>query len=261
MKLHVETTGDGPALVLLHGWGLNSGVWSGLIEALAERYRLVRIDLPGHGHSAMRTDGYTIDTLANAIAPHLPEDSTVLGWSLGGLIALRLALGGTAGKAAIRRLILVGTSPQFTADTHWPHAMAPAVLEDFSQQLLADHAGTIRRFLALQALGCADSRRILAELKNAIAAAPPPDPEALAGGLAVLRTTSLLAHLPALRLPVTLIHGEHDTLAPITAARATAALLPGARLHEIAGAGHAPFISHADIFLRLLDMDMACGHD
>ena len=46
MKLHVETSGDGPALVLLHGWGLNSGVWNRLVSPLTEHCRLVRIDLP-----------------------------------------------------------------------------------------------------------------------------------------------------------------------------------------------------------------------
>lgn len=248
MKLHVETSGDGPALVLLHGWGLNSGVWNRLVSSLTEHYRLVRIDLPGHGRSAMSTNGYTLDTLATAVVAHLPAESVVLGWSLGGLVALRLALNETP----IRRLILTGTSPQFVADTRWPHAMAPEVLENFATQLLADHAGTIRRFLALQALGCADSRHILSELKNAIAAAPPPDADALAGGLEILRTTSLLADLPALRLPVTLIHGEHDTLAPLAAAHAMAERIPDACLHTIPGAGHAPFISHADTFLNLL---------
>lgn len=248
MTLRVETTGAGPALVLLHGWGLNGGVWNGLVAPLAEHHRVVRIDLPGHGHSAMNGDAYTLDSLAAAIAAHLPAESTVLGWSLGGLAALRLALDGTP----MRRLILVGTSPQLVADEHWPHAMAPEVLENFAAQLLADHAGTIRRFLALQALGCADSRHTLNQLKNAIAAAPPPDPAALAGGLAILRTSSLHARLHELELPVTLIHGEHDTLAPIAAARAMAERIGGTRLHEIAGAGHAPFISHADVFLDLL---------
>ena len=242
-------SGSGPTLVFLHGWGLHSGVWRGLAETLDARYRVTLLDLPGHGYCPMIAGDYTLAALATAVEGALPERSTLIGWSLGGLVALMLAL---ERPDRIRRLILVGSSPRFTADADWPCAMQPEVLDAFAQQLQEDHAGTIRRFLALQALGSEDARRTLTQLKAEIAAAPTPDPRALAGGLAILRGTSLLPRLPEIRVPVTLIHGERDTLAPLAAAQETAARLPDARLHVIAGAGHAPFLSHADEFRRLL---------
>ncbi|HRA24442.1 MAG TPA: alpha/beta fold hydrolase, partial [Usitatibacteraceae bacterium] len=51
MALHVELAGQGPDLVLLHGWGLHGGVWQGLARELAPAFRLHLVDLPGHGHS------------------------------------------------------------------------------------------------------------------------------------------------------------------------------------------------------------------
>ncbi|MDE2449608.1 MAG: alpha/beta fold hydrolase, partial [Gammaproteobacteria bacterium] len=51
-RLYTEVRGSGPALVLLHGWGLNVRVWDGLAAALCDRFRIVAIDLPGHGRSA-----------------------------------------------------------------------------------------------------------------------------------------------------------------------------------------------------------------
>ena len=49
--LYYEVSGHGPDVVLLHGWSLNLRVWDGLVRALAPRFRLIAIDLPGHGHS------------------------------------------------------------------------------------------------------------------------------------------------------------------------------------------------------------------
>jgi len=49
--LYVEVNGSGADLVLLHGWGLNLRVWDGLVEELHDRFRLIAVDLPGHGRS------------------------------------------------------------------------------------------------------------------------------------------------------------------------------------------------------------------
>ena len=51
MSLHVEVAGDGPPLVLLHGWAMHGGVFAPLVERLAPRFTLHLVDLPGHGHS------------------------------------------------------------------------------------------------------------------------------------------------------------------------------------------------------------------
>jgi len=48
--LHVESTGEGPPLVLLHGWAMHGGLFAPLVPALARRYRVSVVDLPGHGH-------------------------------------------------------------------------------------------------------------------------------------------------------------------------------------------------------------------
>lgn len=236
-------------MIFLHGWGLHRGVWDDTLAAL-NRTDALAIDLPGYGHSAALAEDYTLPALAAAMLRALPaEPATLVGWSLGGMVAMQLALDH---PERVARLVLVGSSPQFVADDTWPHAMAAATLEDFAEQLLADHAGTIRRFLALQALGSEHGRDTLARLKAELAAAPPPDPRALAGGLRILRDATLLAQLAELAMPVTVIHGERDTLVPLAAARATVERLPRGELRVIAGAGHAPFLSHPVRFIEAL---------
>ena len=77
MKLHVETTGSGPDLVLLHGWGLHSGAWDDVLPRLAASATVHTVDLPGHGHSAEFPAG-PFDAAADAIAAVLPESCVLL---------------------------------------------------------------------------------------------------------------------------------------------------------------------------------------
>lgn len=245
-------TRDADMKIFLHGWGLHRGVWDGTLAALNGTDALA-IDLPGYGHSVALAEDYTLPALAAAVLHALPaKPVTLVGWSLGGLVAMQIAL---EHPERVNRLVLVGSSPQFVADDTWPHAMAAATLEDFAERLIADHAGTIRRFLALQALGSEHGRDTLARLKEELAAAPPPDARALTGGLRILRDVTLvprLMELAGLAMPVTVIHGERDTLVPLAAARATVERLRCAELRVIDGAGHAPFLSHPARFIEAL---------
>jgi len=108
MNLHAEASGRGRPLVLLHGWGFHSGIWGGLAERLARGRRLIRVDLPGHGHSA-DSDFASLDGLVDDIAAAIPDEALVAGWSLGGLAALRLA---TRHRAKVRALALIAETDQ-----------------------------------------------------------------------------------------------------------------------------------------------------
>jgi len=91
MSLYVETSGDGPPLVMLHGFASHGGVFASVVPALARRYRVHVVDLPGHGHSSATAD--TLDAYAHAVATAIDSIGpvTLLGWSFGGQVALRLA--------------------------------------------------------------------------------------------------------------------------------------------------------------------------
>ena len=93
MSLHVETVGVGPPLVLLHGWALHSGLWQPIVPHLAQHFRLHLVDLPGHGHSAT-IEPYTADAIVATLEQFFAGEKkplNLLGWSLGGLVAMRWA--------------------------------------------------------------------------------------------------------------------------------------------------------------------------
>lgn len=231
-------------LVLIHGWGMNDGVWAGLPPGLTEGQRLCPIALPGHDGAPLPPGLAGTDALwdwARACLDQAPERAVWLGWSLGGLVALAAAL--TAPKR-VAGVILMTATPRFVQAEDWRCAMPESTLDQFHAGLLADPSGTLGRFLALQVRGSDHARETLRELRRELAAHPVPDPAALALGLELLRDCDLRGPLPDLRPPSLWIFGSHDALVPPTVAERIALLLPGASTAVIAGAAHAPFLSH-----------------
>lgn len=242
--LHSAVSGRGRDLVLLHGWGMHAGIWDALVPALSQRFRVHAVDLPGHGASAS-CDPYTLAQIAAELARQMPARCLVCGWSLGGQVALAWA---GAAPRQVERLALVSTTPCFTRRADWPHAMEAAVLQDFAQALATEYEATLGRFLALQALGDAQARRVMRQLKASLLARGRPDARALEQGLQILRDTDMRGSVAAVRQPVMLIHGDRDTLAPLAAAEHLRDALPDARLAIMRGAAHAPFITDAQGF-------------
>jgi pimeloyl-[acyl-carrier protein] methyl ester esterase len=249
MSLHVERGGTGRDLVLLHGWGLHGGVWAPVAKDLASRFRVHAVDFPGHGHSAaiaFRGLDETVDETAAVI----PRDAIVCGWSFGGLVALRLA---RRHPGRVRALALVGTTPCFVARADWPHAMSAGTLASFAESLGRDLGGTLKTFIALNALGGANGRGAMRGLAAEIALRGEPDASALERGLAVLRETDLRDEAPGIAQPAAVIHGTRDALAPVEAGRWLAANLPRATLTEIADGAHLPFLTHRAQFAHALE--------
>ncbi|MGB7740789.1 MAG: pimeloyl-ACP methyl ester esterase BioH [Steroidobacteraceae bacterium] len=248
--LHVEIRGDGPDVVLLHGWALHGGMWGPWIEQLARRARLHCIDLPGHGRSAWPAGASTLRDLARVVSPHVPNGAAVLGWSLGGMVALELARSRPGDLAA---LVLVATTPCFLAREDWPAGMNPGVLDGFAAGLAGDYRRTLSNFLALQTWGDENATQALRSLRANLDAHGEPDPQALAAGLEILRTADLRADLAAIAIPTLVIAGEHDRITPVAAGRELASRLPSARFVEVPKAGHAPFLSHPDAVRREIE--------
>jgi pimeloyl-[acyl-carrier protein] methyl ester esterase len=229
-------------VVLLHGWGMSSAVWGELPASLGDSRRIVPIELPGHGAAPFAAGRRTLADWAAACLEDAPERAAWLGWSLGGLVVLEAAL---SAPERVCGLILLTATPRFVRAPDWPAAMPAEILAQFKDALLADPWGTLERFLALQVRASEGAREILRRLRREITRRPAAKPEALAAGLDLLREGDLRERLSALRCPTLWLFGARDTLVPATAAEAVSRLLPRARLRLIAGAGHAPHLSHA----------------
>jgi pimeloyl-[acyl-carrier protein] methyl ester esterase len=247
--MHIETTGAGPPLVLLHGWAMHSGVFACLVPALAQRHTLHLVDLPGHGRSTERDGRFVLAEVARRVAAAVPP-APWLGWSLGGLVALEAAL---AFPDHVRSLVAIATNPRFVVAPDWPHGVEHAVFDEFGHGLATDYRGTIERFLALEVHGSDRAMTELRALRRCVFAHDEPAPHVLTDGLAILADTDRRAALETLRVPSLWIAGARDRLVPPAAMAWAAGQAPGGRHVRIAGGGHAPFIGHPDRVLDALD--------
>jgi len=246
-SLHVASVGAGRPLVLLHGWAMHGGLFAPILPALAQRWRVHVVDLPGHGASADLGD-WSLDAVVDAVAASVDtadEPLALAGWSLGGLVALRWA---RRDPARVRRLLLLSTTPRFVAGADWPHAMEAETLARFGADLARDWPGTLSRFLALQVHGSERARETLALLRRQAEARAAPTRAALDGALALIAAEDLRDEVASLDLPAFVVAGDRDALAPIGASRWLATALRGSKLVEIPGAAHAPFLSHRAAF-------------
>jgi len=255
MRLSAQTAGHGPDLVLLHGWGMHSGVWQPILEQLTTSWRVTMIDLPGHGNShAVELDVWD-DRVLDALVDVGPEQAIWLGWSISGMLALQLAL---RHAQRVSHLILLACNASFVTRTDWPCAIEPAVLQQFNQDLHDDYARTLQRFLALQVKGSAYAQSVLRQLREQFTQTNAPSSQTLEAGLAYLQQSDLRTSLTRLQQPVSWLGGTHDTLVPAVSAQAMQTLQPALQISTIDGAGHAPFLSHSRQFLSELE---ACLHD
>jgi pimeloyl-[acyl-carrier protein] methyl ester esterase len=246
-KIYHERVGNGPVLVLLHGWGWSSEIWQPLVPLLSQSYQLVLIDLPGFGRSPQDLPAYTFAAMAPLLLEIVPEPAIWLGWSLGGTLAFWLALNY---PAQVTRLVTVAATPRFLQAENWP-GMAAATLTKFALEMTTDLEKTLTDFLKLQLRGAHDYAEIFQGLHNKLFSIPP-NPVALLGGLELLRSTDLRASVPALHCPSLHMFGRLDRLVPEQVAAKLQTLIPRSYCEVLPHCGHVPFLTQPELFNKLL---------
>lgn len=235
-------------IVLLHGWASHPQVFRGLARVLEKTARVHLLPLPGYAAAATCAP-YTLACMADAIAALAPKQCSVIGWSLGAQVALTWA---QRAPQQVRRLALIAATPCFTQRNDWPHGTAASVMRQFTAQIQRDCPSVLRRFLALQSLGDAHAVSVAHKLRSALFTNPLPTQAVLEAGLDILRSADLRDVLASIAQPALILHGAHDAVTPYAAGEALSRALPNARLHTVANAGHAPFLTDLNAVATLL---------
>lgn len=249
MPLYARTLGSGTDVVLLHGWGMHSGVWEEVVEDLLDHYRITLLDLPGHGYSRTALVGDTLAEWTAAVLEVVPQRAVWAGWSLGGLIAQHAAVNT---PQRVHGLVLVNSSPCFVQHADWAHGIALPVLRRFAEELSADYQEVLQRFIALEVYGSAHASAQLRQLKAMVLEHGAPELSALQDGLAILESGDLRATWAQIACPILLLLGQRDQLVPASVGAALCQALPHAVLHIFPNAGHAPFLSQRPAFIAQL---------
>ncbi|HBF09089.1 MAG TPA: hypothetical protein DHW71_05280 [Gammaproteobacteria bacterium] len=243
-----------PTLVFLHGWGMHGDIFAQVVEKQAGQSNTLVIDLPGMGRSPMPEGEYNLDYLVQHISrslePYADQQLHLVGWSLGALIAAKLAAS-LKENFSIKSLFVVSMGPSFVADDQ-QSGMPQKDFQFFQAMLNEDFEGTLYRFLGLNTKGSDQQRAELRLLQQLVFSYGLPARKALAGGLDILGQEKLDQLLTDAAIPTTIVLGEKDALVPVEVQEAFHSHDYVKSIHVIPGAGHIPFLSHLDTFSDLL---------
>lgn len=245
VNIYYEDIGAGLPLVFIHGWSMSGRVWRFQTEKLASAYRVIAMDLRGHGRSSADGNDFTMEDFARDVAVLFDRlelaHATLIGWSMGVEVALASY---QAIKERLAALILVAGTPMFTASADYPHGLPPVEAKGMGVRLKRDYHKTMgeffRRMFATDELSQEQENRIAREI---VMGGKLPEPETARQSLEILSAADLRGVLPGVDQPVLLIHGGSDTICLPAASRFMAERLPHARLEMLEGLGHAPFLS------------------
>jgi len=230
-------------LVFIHGWGQSKQVWH------QQRVRFpdaTFLNLPGHGGEDDCTDWL------ERLASNLPKEPCILvGWSLGGMLSMQLAL---AYPEYIKALVLVSSTPCFAKKENWFHGCNGEVLQDFQQGIEQQAGKTMSRFFALMFHGEILARsRFNAIAREAVDRNHPSSTHGMQEGLRLLETLDLREKISKITQPTLLMHGEQDAIIPVQASDFLAKEIPHSTLHRFEKCGHAPFLTQTKTFHCLLE--------
>jgi pimeloyl-[acyl-carrier protein] methyl ester esterase len=245
-RLAWRQAGSGPPLILLHGWGMTSAVFAGLSEQLATSYRLLAPDLRGHGNSEPGF-GYALTDLAGDLTEWCEvlnlQEAALLGWSLGGQVALALC---PALDGRLRRLMLVATTPRFAAADDWPHGLPDGRVRVMVRNLKKAPRLTVEDFWYSQFTGETPlpPTGMLTEAEQGLSS--------LLATLDTLRQSDLRAVLAGIELPTLVLQGGADSITLPAAGGYLAEHLPQGQLVIWEEAGHAPFLTAPERCAQLI---------
>lgn len=252
MNVHYAMAGDGPPVVLLHGLGASHLTWQENIEALAEKFTVYAMDIPGHGDSVKEGVTYTIDASVSFTFGFLDamglESAALVGNSMGGLIALKSAL---AASDRVSHLCLIDTAGFGKEIAPFLRIMSlPFVGELAERQATRSTSNMLRQIFA--------GKNIATEALTAELVRTRSLPGARSAVLKTLREGvnifgmkpkhRLLAQLPGLPMPIMVVWGGRDRFFPLSHAYAAADAVPSAKLLVLPDAGHWPHMQEPGVF-------------
>ena len=254
--------GEGPPLVLLHGRGSAASTWFPLLPALAREHRVLAVDLPGFGGSPatpgpLRAAGdglrFFVEPVEEVLATLAPGPMTLVGHSLGGLVALELAL---RGRVPVERLVLVdamGLGPELAREARLFFRVGP--------ERVARVLGP-RLFGRIAPLPDTPLHRRLMALDYELMTVSGGRAEATRAFNTLVPLTGDVFHrrerLGEVKPPTMYLWGENDGVLPVSLAEAAVRAQPSARLVRV-GAGHSPHLEQPEYLLSELRTSSSPG--
>lgn len=223
--LYYRVAGSGPPLVLIHGYGVSGHIWQPTLPYLAQRHKVLVVDLPGYGHSQV-AGSWRLRAMAPLLATWLRQMNSppvaLMGQSMGGAIAIHLA---AYAPELVTKLILVS-------------AAGIPLQADLSTLVLR----SMRSFLQVS-----DGRYPLELIRDVLR----PRLRLFWQGAQEMLRSDFRAELAGITQPTLILWGEDDLLLPIALGHALSAALPHATFVTLSACGHRPMLARPELLSRL----------
>ncbi|KAB7646569.1 alpha/beta fold hydrolase [Polymorphobacter fuscus] len=252
--LYFKEWGDGPAVILIHGWPLSADSWDDQAMAIAEHgYRVIAYDRRGFGRSDQPWEGYDYDTLADDLAAVIEacdvEDPALVGFSMGGgEVARYLTRHGGASKVAL----IASVVPFLLQTPDHADGVPQAVFDTITDGIEKDRADFLKGFLKdFYGVGLISAPVSDAQLEWSLQIALQAGLKGTIDCVEAFSATDFRPDLASFTMPTLIIHGTADKTVPIEiTARAAAKAIPHARLVEYDGAPHGLLATHKNEISR-----------
>ena len=252
LQWHYELTGQGDALLFIHGFGASGHWWSMQAKEFAKHHQVITVDLPGHGDSQwmpVNLNDLAIDLKQLLNNVHV-EHVSIVASSFGGLVAMELH---RIMAEHVMRISFVGVIPKFAHGPNYPAGLDIDNIRKLSNQFDGD-IGVIldmffRSLLTMKERNSEQFKR-LKEMRSREAL---PQKEALKAFLDLLEKVDLRDRLSSIICPLQYITGAEDYICPPAAMEWVKEHSYNARFDVIEGCGHLPFLTEVNEYNRLLE--------
>lgn len=241
---------SGRPVMLVHGWTMNHQAWDRQIQLLQDDYRVIAIDIRGHGASDKPTGDYSVTRLAGDVLTAAKaldlKNATLVGWSFGGTTSIRAA---ALDKTHFSQLVLVNAAgPKYTATEpgdygHSVDTVNSWVIEE------RDNLETWRHNVVTGMPKAPYSDELTAWFFQQTMRTPS---WAAAPMLKACSGADLTGDLPAITVPTLILHGTHDVFCAVAGAELLESGIPNARLERFEESGHTPQYEETAKFNELL---------
>jgi len=289
LKWHYETEGQGECFLFIHGWAADNRVWNQQLEYFKDFYRVVSVDLPGHGRSdwqdgSLEQIARDLDLLFNTLKVELVN---LAASSFGGLAALKYI---EIFPNRVKRLILVGAGPRFARSEEFPFGLAVPRIKKLREQVKTDFPEILNVFFrslftvqereSLRFIDLSTTKDRTGEVNTAFSREKKgrytgflnivgkekaskwlqmfergrdlPNQEALIKFLRIIEKEDLTEAFENITCPVYLLSGREDYICPPEALKYFQSRLPQARVEFFEDCGHFPFLSQPQQFNALV---------
>jgi malonyl-CoA O-methyltransferase len=242
-------------LVLLHGWGCDSESWQPLLAQLQELGEVIAIDLPGFGKSS-GIDNFVLDAVVDHIAAQLPDGCVLIGWSLGGMLAVQIA---ARYRSKVSRIITLATNVKFVASDNYAYAISEKTNHEFNSLFENNYHAALTLFSGLLAQGDINERALLKKMRVLI------NSESVnqywAQALQLLANVDNRAAFAGLSQQGLHIFGGADALVPVTASSNLRLLNQTQIIQVVDHAAHAMHWSCPAIIFKSIEAFVNTGCD